>query len=181
MPISEALLFRVFRCTLDDFFRTETAAVLEGVNERNHCGRMAIYMQSRSNEFGLTNYFADVEYNRKQNGQVKTILSDGLEIIRINCDLILHSRGRFGEDNLIAVELKKAERPKKEKQKDRNRLRALTKSSDDHIWSADGITRPGHVCGYRLGTYVELDRHERRCLIEYYRGGEKFDEEVREF
>jgi hypothetical protein len=43
---------------------------------------------------GLYDYFVDAEYNRKQEGQLKTILNNQQRVINITCDLILHSRGR---------------------------------------------------------------------------------------
>lgn len=56
------------------------------------------------------NYFVDIEYNRNK-GSIKTIKKTTLgpngQIIPINCDLILHSRGnRLEQDNLIALEMK---------------------------------------------------------------------------
>lgn len=182
MAVSPDLVREVFERSIDLFFQHEVQEVLEGVNERNNCGRMSIYMQQVARERGLTDYFADTEYNRKQNGAVKTILDGQMRVIPINCDLLLHSRGQIvAEDNLIAVEVKKRDAPGPEKEKDRDRLRALTKASYDNIWSNDGVALPEHVCGYALGVFVELDRIKRVCRIEYYRLGEKFDEATRKF
>ncbi|WP_343548008.1 hypothetical protein [Ralstonia sp.] len=182
MRVPDELLVRIFGQTLVDFFYWETQEILDGVNERNSCGRMAIYMQSLVDRYGLTGYIVDVEYNRKQHGMIKTIVLGDWRVVRINCDLILHSRGRFvSQDNLIAVELKKADRPELEKESDRVRLRALTKASFDGVWSPDDRTPPDHVCGYRLGAYVELDRQHRRCLVEYYSGGQMVEQITLEF
>lgn len=182
MPINLDLIRQIFENSIDIFFQNEVQQVLEGVNERNNCGRLSIYMQQAARNKGLTQYFADPEYNRKRNREVKTILDGQMRVIRINCDLILHSRGQvIAEDNLIAVEVKKYDRPKKEKETDRQRLRALTKASYDDVWSNDGITMPEHVCGYVLGVFIELDRHHRKCRLEYYRGGQKFEEVTRDF
>lgn len=143
---------------------------------------MSIYLQRIAHEYGLLNYFADTEYNRKQNGAVKTILDGQMKVVPINCDLLLHSRGQIvAEDNLLSVEVKKREAPKGEKEKDRERLRALTKASYDDIWSADGVALPEHVCGYVLGVFVELDRVKRICKIEYYQQGGKVEEATRVF
>ena len=90
----------------------------------------------------------------------------------INPDLILHSRGEIpGRDNLIAIEMKKAQRPEMEKIQDRTRLRAMTKSNPRELWSADGITQPEHVCGYELGVYIELDVRSAAYRVEEYRAG----------
>jgi len=182
VPIPSELLRAVLETSLDVFFQYEVQEVLEGVNERNNCGRLAIYIQQTAQDHGLDGYFADTEYNRKQDGKVKTILDSEMKVVAINCDLILHSRGQFvAEDNLIAVEVKKRDRPKAEKDKDRERLRALTKASYGDIWSADGSALPEHVCGYALGIFVELDRAQRICRLEYYRSGEMFEQAVRHF
>lgn len=45
----------------------------------------------------------------------------------ISCDLILHSRGQnIEEDNLIELEMKKADRRESEKKSDRERLEKIT-------------------------------------------------------
>jgi len=159
------------------FLERELEEVLEGVNERASCGRLCVYLQQCALDAGLTKYVADTEYNRKQDGKVKTILDDEYNEVTINCDLILHSRGKLvAEDNLIAIEMKKVGRRATERKKDQNRLRALTKSSYDGVWSADEIAHPEHVCGYVLGVFVEFDRRKRTCLLEYYAKGEKIEE-----
>lgn len=182
MPIDKRLVRSVLDESLERFLETEINVLLRDVSERNNCGRLAIYMERIAHASGLTGYYADTEYNRKQNGEVKTILDDQFKIVTINCDLILHSRGNVvAEDNLIAVEMKKSDRPSKEKQKDRDRLRALTKASFDNVWSNDGVTQPEHVCGYILGAYIEINQAKRTCLVEYYAEGHQVEEVQRSF
>ena len=171
--ISDKVIQDIFTLSLQYFLDKEAQEIVEGVNERNNCARWAIYLQRVAHEQGLTSYFADAEYNRKQNGEIKTILDGESRVVTINCDLILHSRGmNIAEDNLIAIEIKKFDRPEIEKQKDRDRLRALTQASYDGIWMNDGSTPPEHVCGYRFGAFVELDRRYRRCTVEYFKDGQ---------
>ena len=168
----EVMIDRILRTTISRFVDEETENILSGVSERNLCGRLALILESVAHEYGLTGYFADVEYNRKQGGKIKTIIDDDMRTITINCDLILHSRGnKLESDNLIAIEMKKASRPKKEKESDRSRLRAMTKTSYDGLWSSDGITHPEHVCGYVLGAFIELDEQEREIRIECFANG----------
>jgi hypothetical protein len=172
MPFSLDLIHRLVERALEEFFHHEADGLAGDVSERNSCGRLAMHMQREASEEGLVHYFADTEYNRKQGGQVKTILDDEMKVITITADLILHSRGQsIPEDNLIAVEMKKAGRPSKEKQADRDRLRAMTKASYDGVWSNDGSTHPEHVCGYRLGVYIELNSADRTARLEYFVGG----------
>jgi hypothetical protein len=172
MTIALSLIRQVLDQALEKFFLSESEALRNDVSERSNCGRLAIYLQNFAFEVGLRNYYADVEYNRKQGGQVKTILDEKMKVITINCDLILHSRGAsVAEDNLIAIEMKKGERPAREKTADRDRLRAMTQSSYDGVWSNDGTTHPEHVCGYVIGAYVELKKKKNTALLEYYARG----------
>jgi len=166
------MLKEIFKQTLEEFFDNETENILSGVSERNLCARLAMSLDRIAKENGITGYYADPEYNRKQNGQVKTILDEQLKIINITCDLILHSRGQIlKKDNLIAIEMKKAERPNHEKQSDKARLKTLTKNSFDDIWSADGETHPEHVCGYELGYFIEIDLEKRNYIVEEFTSG----------
>ena len=177
MPIDPQRVRLIFDESLKRLLSREAGGLASGVSERNSCARMAMYMQTVSDENGLAGYFADAEYNRKQNGKVKTLLNGNYEVVTICCDLILHSRGAIiAEDNLIAVEMKKADRPAREKESDRTRLMTLTKASYDGVWSNDGVTQPEHVCGYVLGAFVQIDRGQRLCSVEYFSGGVSFDE-----
>ncbi|EDM84313.1 hypothetical protein [Limnobacter sp. MED105] len=178
MPITDDEVRQVLDTTLSRFLTNEVQEILEGVNERSNCGRLAIYMHETAQQYGIHEiYLVDVEYNRKQQGQIKTIMNGKGRVVRVNCDVILHSRGVIlNQDNLIAVEVKKVDRPYDEKQKDRERLRALTKTHLDDFCSGDGRTPPEHVCGYMLGVFIELDRFNFQCKVEYYRKGRKFEE-----
>ena len=148
------------------------------VSERTLCGALMLHLNDcvSANE-ELAGYHVDVEYNRNKGGQLKTIYKTirgpESQIIKINCDLILHSRGEIPkQDNLIALEMKKSTRPASEKQKDRDRLIALTKDSFDDIWSFDGRTLPEHVCRYVLGVYYEINYRRNLISVEYYRTGQ---------
>ena len=174
MTNQQSSLFELFNEGKTKFFLKEKRNIISGISERNLCGRLSIYLESLLEKYGLKSYYTDTEYNRKQNERVKTILDENMEVVTINCDLILHSRGeKMGNDNLIAIEMKKSTRPEEEKLSDKLRLRALTKSSYDDIWSYDGKAHPDHVCGYQLGIYIEIDIDKRNYLVEGYIGGKK--------
>lgn len=176
------LLTKLFGESLDTFFAHEEQNIMNNVAERNLCGRLAIYITSKLDEFGIVGYYADPEYNRKQGGRVKTILDGEENIIPIQCDLIIHSRGRVVKhDNLIAIEMKKSTRPESEKITDRKRLRTMTKDSYDGVWSWEGEAHPEHVCGYLLGIYVIVNIVGRLCSIEYYEHGNLINERIQEF
>ena len=168
------LLFDILKYSLSDFLVRDRNSILADVNERNLCSRLAMYLERIACKSGIKGYYADVEYNRNKDGRVKTILNKKMEVVTINCDLILHSRGNNTKcDNLIAIEMKKSDRDNDGKQSDRNRLCALTKDSYDDIWSYDGIVLPEHVCGYVVGYYIEINRFTNTILLEEYEKGAK--------
>ncbi len=178
----ENILNKILNESNNLFLEQEKENILNDVNERCLCGRLAIHLNDKVRENNIHGYFVDTEYNRKQDGQIKTILDEECQVININCDIIIHSRGKnIQNDNLIAIEMKKSNRPEHEKISDKYRLRALTKDSYDGIWSYDGVTLPEHVCGYALGFYIELNIKTRKCLIEKYKKGEKIDESTQRF
>lgn len=169
----EIVLSQVFDQALEQFFERETQNILSGVSERNLCARLAMPLETFAHKNGFSGYYADPEYNRKQNGKVKTILDDDMQVVNVTCDLILHSRGEImARDNLIAIEMKKSERLEEEKASDRARLRTLTKSSFDNVWSFDGKTHPEHVCGYELGYFIDLNRDENSYIVQKFQVGE---------
>ena len=170
-PFQKRLL-KLFKESLSSFFQEELENIQLGVSERNLSGRLAIYLDRILPKYKLQDYKADPEYNRMQNGEIKTIVNENMEVIKINCDVIVHSRGEnILKDNLIAIEMKKSNSPKSEKDKDRIRLRALTRKSFDGMWSNDGKTHPNHVCGYQIGFYMEINIENRSCLFENYIDG----------
>jgi hypothetical protein len=162
----------LFDASFERFLDEEQGNILNGVSERNLCGRLALNLEMMKGEFDLQGYYVDIEYNRNQNGRVKTIIDGHFQIVPITCDIILHSRGEIvARDNLMAIEMKKSTRPMIEKERDKVRLTALTKVSYNDVWSADGKTLPEHVCGYAIGLFIELDISARSFKIEEYRAG----------
>lgn len=182
VPIDQSQMKQLLDRALATFFRVEADNIALGTNERNLCGRLAIHLNELLPEFGLNGYYADTEYNRNQDGQVKTILDHREVVVSINCDLILHSRGELVKgDNLIAFEMKKSTRPDQEKEDDRNRLRAMTKQSYDGVRSANGNTHPEHVCGYVIGAFIELDVNARKYVVELFERGDRVGTERGQF
>jgi hypothetical protein len=87
------------------------------------------------------------------------------EYIDVTCDILLHCRGERDDDNLIAVEMKKDYASDERKQRDRQRLQALT------LPMPEGGS-PDYVCGYQLGYYLEVHIGDATLLIEEYRSGQ---------
>lgn len=166
-------LIQIFDMTNHEFLSKELSLLISDVSERCLCAAMKPFFEDEIHKYQkYRSYHVDVEYNRNA-GHVKTIINDKLEVIAITCDLIVHSRGENESfDNLIALEMKKFYRPQNEKDTDKMRLLALTKStSTNEIWSYDGKTFPKHVCGYKLGIYYEINLAKKVIKIEYYVAG----------
>lgn len=179
-------LIELFENANKSFLESELDLFESNVSERTLCGALMLHLNSIIQNSEFAEYKVDVEYNRNKNGTVKTHVKTihGAEdvIVKINCDLIVHSRGNnIKQDNLIAIEMKKSERKKEEKDSDRTRLIALTKDSYDDIWSFDGKTLPKHVCRYALGIYYEVNCKNQAVNIEYYNKGHKFGEKEIKF
>ena len=167
----------LFENANDAFLNNDLELFESRVSERTLCGALMLHIHDLIiGGPSYQGYFADVEYNRNKGGRLKnikkTIRGADEAIVTINCDLILHSRGRHVEqDNLIAIEMKKSSQPKAAKDADKERLMALTKESYDDIWSFDGHTLPEYVCRYVLGVYYEINYSTRSIRVEYYRQG----------
>ena len=156
---------------------TEDVELFEyDVNERTLCGALKSHLEKIISTSKYSMYHVDVEYNRNRNGTVKTcckFYDNGFPVpVKINCDLIVHSRGIIiSQDNLIAIEMKKSTRPQESKDEDKIRLCALTSDSYDGVWSFDGKTLPEHVCRYKLGVYYEINIAKRRTTLMYFYKG----------
>jgi hypothetical protein len=164
----------IFREALDEFLAREFALVRKNAHEQSFCGRLAIYIDHAKDRHGLKPYYVDVEYNRRGEGR-KTILHPVTGVpINVICDVLLHSRGELGDDNLIAVEMKKEEARPEEKQSDRERLQALTTPAPEGA-------ELDYVCGYKLGYYLEIDIRGATLLVEEYREGKLAQSETLAF
>ncbi|WP_448197681.1 hypothetical protein [Pseudomonas salmasensis] len=171
MSFSQDAMYSLFENALRRFLDREATSIRNDTSERHLCARLAMQFESLLAEYRLDGYYADPEYNRKQGGRVKTILSGDMEVIRVTCDLILHSRGEKSRDNLIAIEMAKPDKTLEQVRSDRLRLMALTKRSFDDIWSYDGVVHPEHVCGYLLGVFIMIDRTAGIATAEFFEEG----------
>lgn len=177
MKYEYANLKEIFKLANDNFINSDKELFESKVSERTLCGALMLHLHEKlKNSEIYPGYHVDVEYNRNRGGRktskAKTIMKQSGDIKSITCDLIVHSRGQCVEkDNLIAIEMKKSTRSRKSKEKDRERLRCLTKSSFDGSWSFDGKSLPEHVCRYIIGIYYEIDYKNREIRIEYYHQG----------
>lgn len=169
-------LEEIFQRANENFLRKNPMLFELQVSERTLCGALMLELHEIIKDSRYSRYFVDVEYNRNVDGILKTfrktIKGASEEIITINCDLIVHSRGQnINQDNLIAIEMKKSNSSNHNKESDRIRLECLTKEPEDNIWSYGGKVFPEHVCGYGLGIYYEVNFRHRIIRVEYYRHG----------
>lgn len=171
MEISENEMYSLFQNAFRCFLDKDAASIRNNISERNLCGRLAMQLENLLPSYHLEGYYADPEYNRKQEGQIKTIVSNDMVVIKVTCDLIVHSRGEKGRDNLIAIEMAKPDKTDEQIHSDRLRLMALTKKSFDYVWSYDGVTHPEHVCGYLLGAFIMVDRVTQIASVEFFEDG----------
>ena len=165
----------LFEASNVSFLREQKELIKSNVSERTLCGQLMLYLNNFKDTYNYSSYYVDVEYNRNYDGRIKTIKNEEEEIITINCDLILHSRGEnLEQDNLIALEMKKSTGKKQQKYKDRERLKALTRQSFDNIWTYNGTELPEHICRYVLGVYYEINISRMEVELEYYQNGALF-------
>ena len=83
-----------------------------GVSERNICARLAHYMENIMREYDSShstryfrNYYADVEYNRMGNGDLKQYENSEHRPKYMVSDLLIQSRRK--KPNYLAVEMKR--------------------------------------------------------------------------
>ena len=169
-------LEKIFEDANKSFLRKNATLFETRVSERTLCGALMIELHEVLKGTKFSDYFVDVEYNRNIGGTLKTLKKTirGLDeqIVTINCDLIVHSRGQNAMcDNLIALEMKKSTGRQVDKDNDRNRIECLTKSPEQDVWSYGGKALPEYVCGYGLGIYYEVNFRRKIILVEYYKEG----------
>ena len=169
-------LEKIFEDANKSFLRKNATLFEIRVSERTLCGALMIELHEVLKGTKFSDYFVDVEYNRNIGGTLKTLKKTirGLDeqIVTINCDLIVHSRGQNAMcDNLIALEMQKSTGRQVDKDNDRNRIECLTKSPEQDVWSYGGKALPEYVCGYGLGIYYEVNFRRKIILVEYYKEG----------
>ena len=158
-------LKELFNESIAIFFNTEAKNIAGGTSERNLCCRLAMTIENKMKENGIQGYYADTEYNRMTYDKIKKVWIGGSPTTVV-CDLVVHSRGEVPDkDNLIAIEMKKSSSSHHKKiEQDKSRLRSMTECTECR-------TSPGHVCGYQIGFFIEIDPQQHAYKIEEFRGG----------
>jgi hypothetical protein len=121
--------------------------------------------ENQSNMF--KKYYADVEYNRMRNGDIKQYEDSRKVKQKMVSDLLIQSRGI--ERNLLAVELKKTKN-KDQRDENRDRLKSIVKPSGNEDC----------VHGTLVGAFIIYSPEE--VVIEIYENrdghGKKTDEDL---
>ena len=147
-----------------------------GVSERNICARLAHHMENLMRRYDAVNgeeffreYFADVEYNRMGNGNLKHYESSAHRPVYMVSDLLIQKRG-YGR-NLLAVEMKRKGNHRNVME-DKERLKSLVSSPSDY--------EEGLKCVHDTLIGVFMVYSSQGVEIEFYENiegrGEKTDE-----
>lgn len=128
--MKDIILHDILIPSLKRLYQEDYNNIKYGVSERNICARLAHHMENIMREYDnhhypsqFQDYYADVEYNRMGNGDMKFYEDSQKRPRYMVSDLLIQSRGYEG--NLLAVELKKKGAAKDSIAKDRERLTSL--------------------------------------------------------
>lgn len=165
-------------------YKEDFSNIRFGVSERNICARLAHHMENIMREYDaknrtslFTSYYADVEYNRMGNGDMKYYEDSQKRPRYMVSDLLIQSRGYEG--NLLAVELKKKGSTVKAIAKDKERLTSLvTPGALSHltgcvhdtllgafiIYSKDGVDMDIFEFSSKEGKVIHR-QYSLRCLF----------------
>ncbi len=173
-------ILKLFYEANKNFLQNNLSSILIDISERNMCSNLSHEISLLKDKFQFSDYYADAEYDR--NGPFgKTIIDENEEVLLITCDLIFHSRGTKQKDNLLTLEMKKLPSNKKLLDKDRNRLKALTKQAYDNVFLFNDLVLPQHVCGYEVGIYYLIDTSKKEITLEIYADGKFINRETNSF
>lgn len=149
--MKDIILNQILIPSLQRLYQVDYDNIRFDVTERNICARLAHHMENIMREYDqdhksdlFSGYFADVEYNRMGNGDMKHYANSQSLPKRMVSDLLIQSRGF--EPNYLAVEMKKKGKMKNAKT-DRERLKSLVRPSSRS-------NRPDCVHDTLLGAFI---------------------------
>lgn len=106
------IIYDILIPSLKRLYQVDYDNIRFGVSERNICARLAHHMENIMREYDEShstmyfhNYYADVEYNRMGNGDLKQYENSEKRPQYMISDLLIQSRGY--ERNYLAVEMKR--------------------------------------------------------------------------
>lgn len=101
-------LLEIVNDTLQDFNEHEQYLITNDLSERCICSKLASYLEKHLYGSEFSDYSVDVEYNRGNNNNERSIKR--LDNKNIVVDIIVHKRScdtTYGFDNLVCIEMKK--------------------------------------------------------------------------
>lgn len=129
MDMREIIINEIMIPSLQKLYKVDYDNIRLDVSERNICARLAHHMENEMRRYDRDNerklfrkYYADVEYNRMGNGDIKQYENSKHLPKKMVSDLLIQSRGE--EPNFLAVEMKKKKNDLN-RVEDRQRLKAL--------------------------------------------------------
>lgn len=150
------------------FLENHASLLKRELSERCLCGALMHELNKQLEKNGCNNYYADIEFNRNKKG-IKQLPNDDGFINNILPDIIVYSRGKETPDNLLVLEMKKSSANQQDMEKDRNRIRKMTKQNCD-----EGC----YSYKYKLGVYYEVNFEEKQIIVEFYQDGENAEENI---
>ena len=143
--------------SLKRLYKVDHDNIRFGVSERIICARLAHHMENIMREYDFINttsyfkhYYADVEYNRMGNGELKMYENSEKRPRYMVSDLLIQSRGY--ERNYLAVEMKRKGKNRHVKE-DKNRLASMVSSSNPE-------TKTRCVHDTIVGAFIVYDENE---------------------
>jgi DNA polymerase sigma len=155
------------------FLENHASLLKRELSERCLCGALMHELNKQLEKNGCNNYYADIEFNRAFENtinNVKHLPDEEGTPKRVFPDIIMHSRGEVSLDNLIALEMKKSSANQEDKEKDRNRLKKMTKQNCN-----EGC----YSYKYKLGVYYEVNFEEKQIIVDFYQSGRKISNDSR--
>lgn len=155
------------------FIENHASLLKRELSERCLCGALMYELNKQLEKNNFKNYYADVEFNRAIENtinNVKRLPKEEGTPKRVFPDIIVHSRGKVTPDNLLALEMKKSSANQQDKEKDRNRLRKMTKQNCDE-------SHYSHK--YKFGVYYEINHNESQIVVEFYQTGRRISTDSR--
>jgi len=152
------IVYNILIPSLQRLYEVDYFNISNGVSERNICARLSHHMENIMHELvDYREYFADVEYNRKNDGTGKCCENKQNVARPMVSDLIVHQRN--SESNLMAIEMKRWNNYDK-RDADRERLETVV--------SSPKINKRKKDCVYDTSLGVFIIYSPTKLIVELY-------------
>ena len=170
------LAYEIFQKANTKFLKRKIKSIKLDVAEENLCSELSKDLENALREKNIRGYYAEANYNRND-CWTKTIINDDYKIMRIECDLIVHSMGENKtQDNLLAIEMKK-HKNLQDREENEKRLQIVTRNT----YNGEVIYEefPRHICRYALGVFYDIDNDKNKLELKFYKHGKiEWKEEI---